>query len=82
MKDGGAAEVSPWDGCGRERQGPGSLSLSEAFRSDVPCEHIVRINSGETGEEKLCKPKNIIHVATIGNTYRQDFIKCFSLLAY
>ena len=43
----------------------------------VPCKHIVTLNSGETGEEKLFKPKNIVHIETTGNTFRQNFIKCF-----
>lgn len=48
----------------------------------VPCKHIVTLNSGETGEEKLSKPKKVIHIETIGNIFSQDFKKCFSLSVY
>lgn len=64
---------------GGKGRGLALLGFSKAEKKEVivPCKHSVTLNSGETREEKLFKPKNIMHVETTGNTFKQDFIKCF-----
>lgn len=58
------------------------VSQSRSCRGAVvPCKHIMTLNSREKGE-KLFKSKDSIHVEATGNTFRQDFIYCFSLSVY
>lgn len=80
VNDGGAAENNLWHGYGGERQRLDSLKLKGDII--VPCKPTETVNSGETGEKKIFKPKNIIHIETTGNTFWQDFPKCFSLSVY
>lgn len=78
MKDRGAAEGSLWHGCGGEKQGLGLVFLKLQRDAIIPCKHIMMLNSGATGKEKLSKSNNIIHIETTKNTLQLNFIKCFS----